>query len=279
MAAVTMGLLVAQIAVTPSRAQQAGVATPTCTLRSAGESAVAAVTGPQTLRLADGRTVRLAEIIAIPPLPQQGGDAGQDAASFLKAALGKKVEVKLGGAERDRYGVTTAHLFVAGDPPLWLQQGLVSAGLALAAPQADNKACFAALRASEATASGERRGNWGTAIFKILPASAPRLIANLMQTYQIVQGEVKSAARSGSRLTLSFGDGKKFGFRAYAEGAAAKRLSSDAAALSGKTVRIRGWVERKRGPSITAALPEQIEIVNEGGAQEPDPIRLTQPDR
>ncbi|WP_210336404.1 thermonuclease family protein [Rhodomicrobium vannielii] len=254
-------ILAVLVAPSPSRGQQ-GAAAPACNLRSAGESAIAAVTGPQTLRLADSRMIRLAEIIAAPPLPQQGGDTGHDANSYLKGALGKKVEVKIGGAERDRYGVTNAHLFVAGDPPLWLQQQLVSAGIALAAPQADNKSCFAALRAAEATARAERRGNWGTAVFKILPASEPRLVANLVQTYQIVEGVVKGVARSSSRITLTFGDDKKFGFRTYAEGAAAKRLGGDGTAIVGKMVRIRGWVERKAGPSITATLPEQVEVVS-----------------
>lgn len=255
-------LLAALVDASPSHGQPRRTDTPGCDLRSAGESAVAAVVGPQTLRLADGRTIRLAEIIAIPALPQHAGDAGLDAVSFLRSTLGKKVEVKIGGAERDRYGITTAHLLIMDDPTLWLQEGLVSAGLALAMPQPDNRSCFEALRAAETAAKSARRGNWGTAVFKVLPASDPRLIANLVQTYQIVEGEAKAIARSGARVTLTFGENAGFGFRVYAEGGAAKRLSGDGAALAGKTVRIRGWVERKAGPSITVVLPEQLEVVS-----------------
>jgi len=250
-------------------AQQAdSAAAPACELRSAGESAVAAVTGPQTLRLVDGRSIHLAEIIAVAPPPRADLDPDLDPVSYLKAAIGKKVEVKVGGTERDRYGVVTAHLFVASEPSLWLEDGLVAAGLALAAPQADNKACFQRLRATESAARSQGRGNWGTSVFKILPASDPRVIANLVQTYQIVEGEVKSVARSGSRVTLNFGDEKKFAFKAFAEGPAAKRIGgANGESLVGKTVRIRGWVERKQGPSITEVLPEQIEIVGVDVAQ------------
>ena len=55
---------------------------------------------------------------------------------YLKeTALGRKVEVKFGGTQRDRYGVVLGHVFVSGSTPIWLQDGLVASGFAEAYPQ------------------------------------------------------------------------------------------------------------------------------------------------
>ena len=83
-----------------------------CQLQSGGESTVLAVVGPQTLHLADGRFVRLAEIL-VPSsaFSGQGFDPSLAAPSYLrKTAVGQKVEVKFGGTQRDRYGIYIAHL-------------------------------------------------------------------------------------------------------------------------------------------------------------------------
>lgn len=242
-----------------------------CQLSSGGESAVLAVLGPLTLRLADGRFVRLSEVF-VPPkaLPSSGYDPSAAAADYLKkTALGQRVEVKFGGTQRDRYGVYLGHVFVKGEHETWLQEGLVSAGLAEAYPQPDNRDCAPKLAAAEAQARDAGRGYWGLALFKVLPGKDARAILNLVQTYQIVEGSVVSAAESGGRITLSFGPEAKRDFAAILEPAVKKKFSNkkDAASWKGATLRIRGWIDRKRGPLISVTQPEQVEIISENAAE------------
>ncbi len=225
-----------------------------------------AVVGPQTLRLADGRFVHLAEVLAPSAASGSGFDPSLAAMTYLRsAAQGRKVEVKFGGTRRDRYGVTIAHVYVAGEPPLWLQEGLVSAGLALAFPQADNHSCSRNLTSFEAKARDEKRGHWGLALFKVLSARDTRSLLNLVQTYQIVQGKAERVTQAGGRVFIHFGEESRFGFSAVIEPAAQKRLTESQSPdeWQGKVIRIRGWIERKRGPFITVAQPEQIELIGE----------------
>ena len=242
-----------------------------CELQSGGESAVVAVLPPQTLRLSDGRFVRLAEIL----VPATAGygirfDASSASADYLrKEALGKRVEIKFGGMQRDRYGVFVAHVYVKGQQDIWLQQGLVNAGLATVYPQSDNHSCSEKLFPAEIEARENKRGNWGLALFKVLNAAEPKSILNLVQTYQIVEGKVDSASSSGSRFTLSFGKTPKRDFAAIVESGARTKLlpDKDAQTLPGATMRLRGWIDRKSGPFMSIALPEQVEIVTQPNAE------------
>jgi len=239
-----------------------------CQLQSGGESTVLAIAGPQTLHLADGRFVRLAEIL-VPAAAPGGFDPSLAAAKYLRQmALGRKVEVKFGGTQRDRYGVYVGHIFVAGEQPVWLQEGLAAAGFATVFPQADNHACAQQLLVSEAAARNEKRGHWGLAYFKVLQVRDPRSILNLVQTYQIVEGTAGSATESGGRITLNFGGENKFAFTAIVEPAVKKRFADKQTPESwkGQALRIRGWIDRRRGPSISVSQPEQIEFLSQNSA-------------
>lgn len=238
-----------------------------CPLQPGGESTVLGIAAPQTLRLADGRFVRLAEVLVPSQLsPPTGFDPSAAATSYLRhAALGRRVEVKFGGTQRDRYGVYLGHVFVADEPRIWLQEGLVSSGFAQAYPQIDNRACARPLIEAEGKARSGKLGYWGLSLLKVLPAQDARAILNLTQTYQIVEGRVQSVTETGSRTTLNFGTDSHKSFTAVLEPAVKRKFgqSQDAPSWQGATLRVRGWVERKRGPSISVMEPEQIEFLAE----------------
>src|SRR5262245_21410198 len=81
-----------------------------CRLEPGGESTVLAIAGPQTLRLADGRILKLSEVL-VPSIPGAGFDPSAAATDYLrKAVLGRRIEVKFGGTQRDRYGVYAGHV-------------------------------------------------------------------------------------------------------------------------------------------------------------------------
>jgi len=236
-----------------------------CHLEPGGESIVLAITGPQTLHLADGRMVHLAEVFTPASAERAGLDPSSNATAYLRStALGRKVEVKFGGSHHDRYGVTIAHIFVAGERPLWLQEGLVNAGLAQAFPQPDNHTCSKQLASIEEKARDENRGYWGLALFRVLPARETRSILNVVQTYQIVEGDVTFVTHAAGRTTLHFAENSKASFTATLEPAAQRRLSEpNPDDWQGEKVRIRGWIERKKGPTITIIQPEQIEVIQQ----------------
>ncbi len=235
-----------------------------CQLEPGGESTVLTIGGAQTLHLADGRMVHLAEILTPTNAEGAGLAASASATAYLRSnVLGRKVEVKFGGNRHDRYGAILAHIFVAGEHPLWLQEGLVSAGLAQAFPQPDNHACSQQLGLLEEKAREENRGYWGLALFKILPAREPRFILSLVQTYQIIEGKVAFVTHAGGRTILHFSEDSKASFTATVEPAAMKRLTEPSPDnWQGQTVRVRGWIERKKGPAITIIQPEQIELLS-----------------
>ncbi len=240
-----------------------GRSTPDCQLQPGGESMVVAVAGPQTLRLADGRFIRLAEILVPTPVPA-GFDPSAAAIAYLhQSALGRKAEVKFGGPQRDRYGLYTAHVFIAGEPSLWLQEGLVRSGFATVAPQPSEHACARSLLAAEEAARQGRNGHWGRSYFKVLKASDTRSIASLAGSFQIVEGTTAYASESGGRLFLHFAAANRYGLTAMI-GPAAKKLFANkppSERWAKLTLRLRGWIDKKKGLSIPVALPEQIEFI------------------
>jgi micrococcal nuclease len=241
---------------------------PDCQLQPGGESTIVAVAGPQMLRLADGRFVRLAEIFVPAPVPA-GFDPSAAATAFLRqSALGRKAEVKFGGTQRDRYGIYAGHVYVTGEPTLWLQEGLVRSGFATVAPQPNEHTCARPLLVAEDAARQARSGHWGRSYFKVLKANDPRSIHNLAGTYQIVEGTTDYASESGGRLTLHFGTANRLALTAAIE-PTAKKVFADKQAPENwakLTLRLRGWVEKKKGPSIRVSLPEQIELISRNPA-------------
>jgi Staphylococcal nuclease homologue len=205
--------------------------------------------------------VHLAEIIM--PTNAQGFAQSSSATAYLRSnVLGRKVEIKSGGNRHDRYGATLAHIFVPGETPLWLQEGLVSAGLAQVFPQPDNYACSQQLASIEEKARYEKRGYWGLALFKVLPARETRPILSLAQTYQIIEGEIAFATNAGRHTIFHFAEDGKPSFTATVHSAVRKKLTERSLDdWHGQKVRIRGWIERKKGPTIAIIQLEQLELL------------------
>lgn len=260
-----LALLFLMSGVFPACGQDQADDAQTCRLQlePGGESTVLAVSSPLTLHLADGRQVHLAEVLS--PASAEGAvlPGSPGATAYLRAhVLGHKVEVRFGGKRQDRYGAAVAHVFVAGGQPLWVQEGLISEGVALAFPQLDNHACFEQLARLEERARNANRGYWGLALFKILPARDARQLLSAVQTYQIIEGEIAFITHAGARTILHFSEDNPAGLTATIEPATLKRLSEQSLEnWQGKPVHIRGWIERKKGPAVTITQPEQIELL------------------
>jgi micrococcal nuclease len=254
-----------------------------CDLSEPETGMVAAVIDGETLKLADGRTVRLIGAKApMPPLGFRGDDPwpmveeAKDALTRL--AAGKEVELHYGGTRTDRHGYALAQVFaVDGKSRIWIQGEMVGEGLARVYSFPDNRACVKELLARESEARERRLGVWASPVYRVESALDVDELDRLSQTYQLVEGRVLSVGEGAGRIYLNFARDWKSDFTISV---ARKNVSVFAAqgidlkALAGRKVRVRGWVIWRNGPLIEATHPEQIELIADDPKRDgprPDP--------
>jgi micrococcal nuclease len=166
----------------------------------------------------------------------------------------------------DCHGYALAQVFVVkGETRLWLQQELVTEGLARVYSFPDNRACVAELMGWETQARDQRKGIWGVAAYRIGDAGDdPEDIARLRHSYQLVEGVVVAVSEGSSRIYLNFGKDWRTDFTVEIERKDRDAFAAaglDLGALAGKRLRVRGWIEWRNGPLIRASHPEQIEML------------------
>lgn len=258
-----------------------------CELPPPETATVAAVIDGETLLLADGRTLRLIGAKApMPPLGWRGDDPWPfvaEASDALAAlALSKTIEFSYGGSRIDRHGHLLAQAFVVADGRrLWLQEELVSNGLARVYSFADNRACIGELLARESEARAKHLGLWSSSAYRIASALDLRRLGRLIHSYQLVGGKVVAVGQGGGRVYLNFKPDWRSDFTVSVERkdmAAFRAAGIDLDALSGKQIRVRGFLAWRNGPMIEASHPEQIELLPGGTDQETKPpLRQTGP--
>lgn len=233
-----------------------------------GETALGQVTGvidAASLRLADGRKIRLAGLEpALRPLDLPSGDLWPfaDEAERTLATLvhGQDVSLRLTGEQADRHGHVLAHVERAADG-LWLQGELLSLGLARVGTLPDTREQAPAMLAYERTARDARVGLWA---HPAMAVRSPTNIRSYVDSFQIVEGLVLDVANVRGRTFLNFGPDWREDFTVTI--AAGDRDSFTAAGvdpdiLVGRSIRVRGWVGVRNGPVIEATHPEQIELL------------------
>lgn len=259
-----LGLAVATVALSVSGAGMA-----CADLRAGPRGVVANVTDGDTVILDNGLVVRLIGLQA-PKMPR-GNEAfaawpkAEAARARLEAiVLGKAVEIRHGGAERDRYGRVLGQMFVADGTEFWVQRQMVADGLARVYSFPDNRACLAELLAAESRARTMKLGIWADPYYTVRRADQPAAIVERAGRYELVEGRVLLAEKSGGRVFLNFGRYWKEDFTAVIDGKAL-RLFTDAGfdplVLEEALVRVRGWVDDRDGPRIEITHPEQIEVL------------------
>lgn len=167
-------------------------------------------------------------------------------------------------ARRDRYGRIRAQIQLAGKTTeSWLQEAILKRGLARVATAPDRPECAEELYAAEDQARAVRRGLWADARYAI---RSPRTVdlPELLGTFQVVEGKVVNASVRGGRAYLNFGHTWRTDFTVTISSHDLKRFRMagiDPETYAGKTVRVRGWIERMNGPEIEIADPAQIQIL------------------
>jgi micrococcal nuclease len=236
-----------------------------CKLEIVEHAKVDEVIDGDTVRLEDGRQVRLVGMQA--PKLALGGKSFSDwpLAGDSKKALetlvqGKTIGLGYGGLEIDRNGRTLAHLYVD-ENGAWIQGRMISTGMARVYTWSDNRSCAAELLAHEREARSAQRGIWALPFYRV---RKPTELDNEIDTFQVVEGRVVSADEVRGRVFLNFGPDYRTDFTVTIAPQDMKFFNSvgfDPRTLESKIIRVRGWVSLQNGPEIEVTHPEQIEIL------------------
>lgn len=239
-----------------------------------GEGRVTAILSGDTLRLADGREVRLAGILA-PRLARATAGGGtipawplaSDARDALARLVeGKTVRLLRAGATEDRYGRVLAQLTT--HDGRWVQESLLRDGWALFDPHADTPGGQDALRQAEADARAAGRGLWADPYYAVRD---PDTVAQAIGRFAVVRGRVISASSGPERVYINFGRDWRQDFTVeidHHDLAAFRRRHIDPVALKGRMVEVRGWVESLNGPMIRVTFPAPLVTLAGGTGEE-----------
>ncbi len=271
----------------------ATAATAPCLLPTTRSNTVTDIIDARTLKLDDGTQLRLASILGptpydSPSAPKKWPDEATAIDALTRRVLGKNIAISLERTSRDRYGrrVGQGLLINATDSPAaniennWLQALAVRAGeVRVALTPAIDEACATLLLAIEAEATTARRGLWRLALYNAKRADAPDQLLRYRSTFQIVEGTVIRVAPGRSAVYLNFGTNWKRDFTAKFSRPALRRANirlNILKRITKRTVRIRGWIEKRNGPLITLWRPEQIELLSQaaGGVRRLSPPKL-----
>jgi micrococcal nuclease len=245
-------------------------AVPACEgLRDGQKGTVTQVVDGDTLLLDTGLVVRLIGITA--PKLALGREtvtdwpkAAESKTALEAIALNKPVLLRYGGADLDRYGRTLAQVFLTDGSTGWVQAKMLETGMARVYSFPDNRACLPELFAAEGRARVGGLGIWSDLYYRVRRGDRPADLAALEGHYELVEGRVLNAEKTGGRVYLNFGRYYKEDFTAVID-AKALRLFAEAGVdplkLGGALVRVRGWIEVRDGPRVAITHPEQVEVL------------------
>lgn len=221
-----------------------------------GQGQVAHVVDARTLRLADGREIRLAGIMPSPDATAARG--------LLTTLLGNRDVMLRGDSDTpDRYG--RQHAYVARtEDGASVQVELLRTGAALATGSAIDKDCAAELTTAETLARQTRQGIWAAPDAIINAAKPGDILAKLGQ-FAVIEGKVLSARQSGATFYLNFGRHWVRDFAVIIPRQMIGLLTRDGVdikALAGRNVRVRGWIEQRGGPRIQLRGTGQLEVLD-----------------
>ncbi|MFN3075784.1 MAG: thermonuclease family protein [Alphaproteobacteria bacterium] len=219
------------------------------------EGAVSTVIDGITFRLVEGGSVRL---LGVRPV---AGSEALATGTLTTLIQGRRVRLQTApdGRTVDRHGRGLAHVFLADGT--WVQGAMLRRGAVIAYTTADNRFLAREMYEAEAQARKEAVGIWSNGDPVLQEA---RSVSGPAGFFRIVEGRITRTARGRGAVYLNFGSDGRSDFTGVI-GREALRLfpggEAGVRAMTGLTVRVRGWLERQRdGFAITVTHPEQVEI-------------------
>ena len=223
-----------------------------CAFAAQGEGRVADIVDARSLRLDDGREIRLAGI-------EPTATTKETLATMLR---GRDVSLRGPDDTPDRYGRQTAFVFAAGTD-VAAQMLLLAQGEALVSAEIADSDCTTALLGAEGEARRLKKGSWaGPSVIK--NAESPDDILAGIGRFAVVEGKVLSVRQAGATTYLNFGRNWTRGFAVTISrrmGAAFAAAGISLKSLENRRIRVRGWVEGTTGPRIEVLRVGQIELL------------------
>ena len=231
--------------------------------------AVSGVIDGDTVVLESGAEVRLVGIqapkLALGRPGFRNWPLAAEARKALEAlVLGAPVKLVYGGRRVDRHRRLLAHLereATSSRAAVWVQGEMLRTGFARVYTFPDNRARAARMLALEREARAARRGIWRLRYYRIL---SPEETRRYIGSFRLVDGTVLDAAIVRGRGYLNFGPDWRSDFTVSVERKYRRRFRRagiDIGALTGRRVRVRGWLAWQNGPMIEATHPEQLELI------------------
>lgn len=244
------------------------------TLKHTSSNRVDKVIDEQTILMKDGKIVRLLGVDYPLGTDEDAPEQPFQAKELLDKLLPEGTEVMLYQKRQisdvkrgrvNRMGQLLAHL-VRKDNDGWINGTLVANGLARALTTASNPEMIDQLYALEDKARSSAKGLWAkdSRDGLLTPDTAQDGNGQL----RVVEGKVSRAATSKNNLYLNFGNDMKKDFTVMIPAALRKSLArqgTDPMNLSGKTIRVRGWIRSWNGSYMELETPERLEIVTTSG--------------
>lgn len=161
----------------------------------------------------------------------------------------------------NRMGYKLVHL-VRRDDNLWIQGFFVANGIARVRPSINNTETAEELMALENAAREEKTGLWADPAYAVLtPQTAEQAIGH----WGIIEGQIKTIGTAQNKIYMNFGDNWRNDFTIGIESQVRRAFSKkgiDLLSISGKNIRVRGWVENYNGPYVNLMAPIWLEIIH-----------------
>jgi len=264
--AIAWGVACASLAAVPVHSEGVRLSCPEAASSFENVEAAAARDGV-TIRLKDGREVRLAGVVAANEI--DGDAVALNAAEKLNALVAGK-SLALYGRKNlsDRYGRLVAQVAFGADGADWLQADLVSEGWLRVAPETSELSCAKPLLGFEAKARAGRKGLWQDARFAVERADNIEKLTASMGRFAVVEGVIRRVGETSGHTYLDFGRRYNEDFsimipRSARAGFAAAGI--DLKSLRGKQVRARGVLFSSGGPAIEIRKPASLEVLAGSG--------------
>jgi micrococcal nuclease len=212
----------------------------------------------RTIKLADGRSVRLAGVEPIGLLLEDAHRADTEVVKRLTAIV---QDVPLRAAflskDSDRYDRRPAIVTTGGGI---VQEALLREGLAVLFTTTESLPCLSRFLAAEDHARKAKRGFWNES--RVAPATPGALTARVGR-FAIFEGAVRSVGNRRARTYLNFGSWWKEDVTVEIAAPDRARFGGETAlaALAQKMVRVRGFLEEKDGPMMVITSPAQLEVL------------------
>ena len=224
-----------------------------CRIAAQGDGTVTEVMDARTLRLHDGRELRLTGIEVLQP----EGTALAEAA-LRSLVIGRMVTLHGTSDTPDRYGRQPALVF-ADDSGTSVQAALLAAGVVANAANTRDAGCALELSAAESRARRGKSGIWAGSAIKNAESQGD-ILARVGQ-FTLVEGKVLSVRQAGTITYINFERRWTQDFTVIISRRALPLVESSGMpvkSLEGKTVLVRGWVKARGGPRIEVFDAGQI---------------------